>query len=104
MPFLKVLVAGRKVVISVDRKDQPMALGRAVVHVILSCIELRAYVLAAVELSAFEESSDAEYYFILVEGVIEDFTLRRENIIGVSVDNTTVNPLFVRRLLCMPTI
>ena len=75
-----------------------MALGRDVVHVVKSCIELEADMLGEVDVPEFAESSDAEYYRKLVERVIAAFHISRDNIIGISVDNTAVNPSFVRLL------
>lgn len=43
-------------------------------------------------------SQDADYYIALVERVIKEWGIRREDIIGISVDNTNVNPCFVRKM------
>jgi hypothetical protein len=46
LPYLKSLIAGRKIVLSVDCKDQDMARGRAIVHITFSCIHIQADILA----------------------------------------------------------
>jgi hypothetical protein len=48
LPYLKSLVAGQKVVISVDKKDQKMAGGRPIVNVTLSCVHWEFDILAEV--------------------------------------------------------
>jgi hypothetical protein len=98
LPYLKSLVAGRKVVITVDKKDQKMAGGRGLVNVIISSAHFNFFILAEADVVDFDVSSDASYYIELVERVIKDFDIKRQDIIGISVDNTAVNPAFVRQM------
>lgn len=72
--------------------------GRPIVHVTLSCVHFKHDILAEVDVLEFETSCDANYYVRLVEGVIRDWNISRRDNIGISVDNTAVNPAFVRQM------
>jgi hypothetical protein len=98
MPYLKGLIAGEKVVISVDKKDQKMARGKSMINILINCTKLKAPILAACIVVPFNTVQDAAYYEKLVGAVITDFSIEKINIIGVSVDNTNVNPAFVNAM------
>ena len=98
LPYLKSLITGKHVVLSVDKKDQDMAEGKGLIHVMISCAQLKASILAEAIVVPIGTSCDADYYEKLVQRVMREWGIERKYIIGISVDNTAVNPSFVRKL------
>ena len=98
LPYLKSLIMGMHVVISVDKKDQDMAGGKGLIHIMLTAATLKAPILADAVIVPFGTTQDADYYVKLVEKVLVDWGIPRKDIIGISVDNTSLNPAFVSKM------
>ena len=57
-----------------------------------------SYILADAYVVDFDQSCDANYFSTLIERVIPEFGIQRSDIIGISVNNTAVNPSCVRKM------